>query len=170
MLVGVLRADAARHGAVLRESVAYAEAHHGVLALAAFGQVGQELPYNHEGVAVVEVVTVDYAERLFYHVLGHQYGVVGAPRLHPAFRAREALRQRVKALEAQLRRHMAFVFAEDFLAEVLLEVLSYYEHDFAEAGLHGVVDRVVHYSFAVRAQPVELFQSAVTAAHAGGQQ
>ena len=59
---------------------------------------------------------------------------------------------------------MAFVFAEDFLAEVLLEVLSYYEHDFAEAGLHGVVDRVVHYSFAVRAQPVELFQSAVTAA------
>ena len=105
----VLRADATGHGAVLTQRVAYAEAHHGILVLGTLGQVGQELANDLEGVAVVEVVAVDDAERLLDDVLTHQHGVVRAPRLLAAFGHSEALGQCVECLEAQLALHLTFV-------------------------------------------------------------
>ena len=80
--LGVGRADATRYRSVLAERIAHAETHHRIAILAALGELGEILTDDHEGVAVVEVVAVDDAERLLDDVLGHQYGVVGAPRFH----------------------------------------------------------------------------------------
>ena len=96
--------------------------------------------------------------------------MIGAPWFYAPLGAGEAFGQRVELLEAQLYGHMALILAEHFLPEVLFEVLTYDEHYLAEAGLYGVVNRIVHYRFAVGAEPVKLFQAAVTAAHSGSQQ
>jgi hypothetical protein len=62
---------------------------------------------------------------------------------------------------------MSFIFRQYLIAEFLLEVLSDDENDFAEAGLNGIIDGIIHDGFPVRAQPVELLKPTITAAHAG---
>ena len=61
---------------------------------------------------------------------------------------------------------MSFIFRKNFLAEIFLEVLANYEYHFTEAGLKGVVNRVIHDGFTVGAQRVELLETAVAATHA----
>ena len=73
----------------------------------------------------------------------------------------------VDGLEHNFDGHYAFIFLEHLLAEVCLEVFADDEYDFAEAGLDGIVYRVVHDGFTVGAEAVELLQAAIAAAHAG---
>ena len=74
----------------------------------------------------------------------------------------------VHALVNDLYRHMALIFFEHFLAELLLEVFTDNEHYFAESGAQCVENGVVHYGFAGGADAVKLFEAAVAATHAGG--
>ena len=65
---------------------------------------------------------------------------------------------------------MAFVLGENDFAEVVFEVFTNDKHEFAKAGVDGVVDGVVHDGFAVGAELVKLLEAAVTAAHAGSKE
>ena len=85
MALLVVGADATGNGAVLAQGVAHTEAYHSILVLRTVLQPSKELSDLHEGIAAVEVVAVDDAERLFNNVLAHEHGVVRAPRLHTAF-------------------------------------------------------------------------------------
>jgi len=58
--------------------------------------------------------------------------------------------------------------ASDFL-ERLLEVAADDEDELAEPGAQRVVNRVVNDGFAGGADRINLFESAVSAAHAGGE-
>ena len=100
----------------------------------------------------------------------------GAPRLL-SFRVEgEALRNLVEFLGHEHELEGLAVNAGDvavFFTHVLFELLPecfpYDIYDLAESGFHRVVDGVVDYGLAARAEAVHLFESAVTAAHAGSE-
>ena len=167
LLVG--GADAAADGTALAQRVTYAEAYHRIDILRAFGQIGQELAHYLEGVATVEVVAVDDGKRFLDGILAHHDGVVCSPGFRTAFGAGEAFGQGVERLEYKFAGDVSFILGEDFLAEVLFEVFADNEDEFAESGLDGVVDGVIHDGFTVGTQSVQLFQASVAAAHAGCQ-
>ena len=165
----VLAAHATSHGTVLRQCIADAETYHGIVVLRTFGQLAQELADGHKGVTVVEIIAVDHTEGLTDSILTHQHSVVCSPRFHTAFGTLEAFGQIIQCLENQFTRDMSFVLADDFVAEILFKILADHKDQFAETGLNGVIDRIVHNRFAVRAQAVQLLQTAITASHACGQ-
>ena len=166
----VFRADAPCHGAVFRERVPHPESYHGIFVGAALGQFGEEFSDDHICVAVVEVVAVDDAERLFDDISRHHDGVVGAPWFDPSLWWCESLGQGVKALEDQFSGDVPLIFAKDFLTELLFEILSDDEDDFSESCFDGIIDGIVHDGFPVRSESIELFETAITATHAGGEQ
>ena len=96
--------------------------------------------------------------------------MVGAPRFDTSFWYSKALWQAVEALEDEFCGYMSLIFTEDFVTEVLFKVFSDNEYDFSESSLDSVVDRIVHDGFTIGSQTVELFQSTITAAHAGSEQ
>lgn len=167
VIVRIGSADAARHGAALREGVAHAVAHHAVAVLS----VGfrQPLTQYAEAVAAVEVVGVDDGERFADDRLAHQHGVVRTPWLGASFGADEALGQVVDRLEDHLDGDVVFVFGEDLRAKIRFEILADDEDHLAEAAADGVEDRVIHDRLAVGAETVQLFETAVARAHACGQ-
>ena len=122
-----------------------------------------------EGVAAVEVVGIDHGEGLVDRLLGGEHGVGGAPRFHAALGNVEAGGQVVERLEGVFDRDMFVEAAADLRLEFLLEVAADDEDDLAEAGALGVEHRVVEHRLAVRAHGIDLFESAVAAAHAGGE-
>lgn len=101
----VVLAYTTAHCTAVAEGVVYAEAHHSILAGAAFWELAEELAHYHECVSVVEVVAVKYSERLLDNVLTHHYGVVGAPWLLAAFWHGKAFWQGVECLEAEFARN-----------------------------------------------------------------
>ena len=110
MALLVVGTNATSHTSVLAQRVAAAEAHHCILVLGSLGQVSQVFANSHKRVTAVEVVTVNHAERLLDHILTHQHGMVGAPRLHTSLRACKSLGQIVQSLEAQLTRNHILIF------------------------------------------------------------
>ena len=64
---------------------------------------------------------------------------------------------------------MSFVFRENRAAEIFFEILADNENDFAESGADSVEYRIVHYGLSLRAERIELFQTAIAASHAGGE-
>ena len=165
MALLVLRANATGYSTVLAKSVAYTETYHSILVLGTLRQISQILADNHECIAIIEVVAIDYTEWLLDHVLTHQHSVVGAPRLLTALRYAESLWQCIECLEAELTLYLTLVLSEDLRTELLLEILTDNPYDLAEASLNGIVNTVIHDGLAVRTQTVELFQAAVTATH-----
>ena len=169
----VVEADTAGHAAVLAEGILQFKTYDAVLAFRLFmgaAPVGQNL----EGFLSVEVVTVDDGEGFLDHVLGHEHGVRGAPGLHPVFGHGEGRGNLVQFLgnEGELQRLAVHgLHAGVFLLYMgfhvgLEEVTDDIDH-LAETGFHGIVDGIVNDGFSVGAQTVHLFESAVTAAHAG---
>ena len=165
MCLLVVLADAAAHGAALAQGVIYAEAHHGILAGAAFGQFAQELSHHLEGVAVVEVIAIEHSKRLLDDILAHEDCVVRAPGLLAAFGNGEAFGQSVEALEAEFAGDVTLVLGEDLCAELLFEVVADDPYYFAKAGLNSVVDAIVHDALTLRAECVELLEATVAASH-----
>ena len=163
------RANAARHGTTLTQRVAHTEAYHGIFILRTFGQRCQELAHHLEGIASVEVVAVDNGKRFLDGLLAHQHGMVRTPRFRAALGTGKAFGQVVERLEHQLAGDVAFVFGKNLLAEIFFKILADDEDKFAESGLDGVIDGVVHNSFTVGTQSVQLLQTTVTAAHTGCQ-
>ena len=110
-----------------------------------------------EGVASVEVVTVDDHERLVNDLPGHQDCVRGTPRFLPVRAEGKAFRNLVEFLgyEHKLERsavqtlHVA-VFAGYGLLELCKEILPDDVNDLAESGIYRIIDRIVNYRFFVR--------------------
>ena len=169
-MAGVGGAYAAAYGAAFAQRVAYAEAHHGILARAALRELAEELAHYLERVAAVEVVAVDDGKGFLNDVLAHHHGMVRAPRLFAAFGHSEALGQFVQRLEHHFHRQVVLILADNLLAEIVLKILADDKHQFAETGLDGIVDGIVHNRFAVGAQTVHLLQTTIAAAHAGSKQ
>ena len=132
-------AYAARHRTVLGHGVGNAESNHAIISLAVAG-TGKFFGDYAEGIGAVIVVGVDYGERFVDYVGAHQYGMVGAPGLYAVGMYAITLGQLVKPLENDFNRNVAFIFREDFLAEIFLKVLADDKHDLAESGAEGVVD------------------------------
>jgi ATP-binding cassette, subfamily F, member 3 len=62
-----------------------------------------------------------------------------------------------------------FVFGYDFIAEVLFKIFTDNKNELTESGLDSIVNRIIHNSFAIRPQSVQLLQATIAAAHAGCQ-
>jgi len=77
--------------------------------------------------------------------------------------------QAVGFLEGELPRHRSPHASEHRGAEFLLDGLPDYEDDLGEAGAERVVDGVVQQALPVRADSVDLLDSAVAASHARGE-
>ena len=129
-----------------------------------------------ERLLAVEIVSVDDGERLVDDVFGHKEGVGGTPGLDTVFRHLEGGGNLVQFLgdEVELdgfsvRSLDAAVFLLDMRLHVFLEELTDNIDHLAEAGCDGVVDGIVDDGLSVRAQAVHLFETAITAAHAGSQ-
>ncbi len=120
-------------------------------------------------VTAIEVVGVDYSKGFGNGFFAHEHGMVCTPWLGAVGRAGVAFGKLVESLENDFCGHYAFIFAEYFFAEILLKIFADNEYYFSESGLNGIVYGVVHYCLAVGAEAVELFESAVTAAHTGSQ-
>lgn len=161
---------ATAHRTAVREGIAHAEAHHSIAAGAAFGERREEFAHHLEGVAIVEVVAVEHGEGFFDHVLSHHHGVVRTPRLLAVGGAGETFRKCVERLEDEFAGDLVLVFGEDDLAEIVFEIFADNKHEFTEAGVDGVVDRVVHDGLSLGAERVELFEATIAAAHTGSKQ
>lgn len=161
-------AYATSYGTVFGHGVTNAETDHAVVAFTV-ARTRKLFCDNGESVAAVEVVGVDNCERFVDYVFTHKHGVVGTPRFGAFGGTGVSFGKFVGRLENDFNGYMALVFSEDFFTEVVLKVFTYYENDFTEAGAYGVVDGVVHDGFAVGAELVELFKTAVTATHASGE-
>ena len=62
---------------------------------------------------------------------------------------------------------MIFVFRKNLGAEISLKILTNYKYNFPKSTTNGIVNRIVHDGFAMRAKTIKLLQSTITAAHAG---
>ena len=135
----------------------------------AFGKGCKEFAHYLEGVTTVEIVAIDNSKRFLYYIGTHHYSMVGSPRFGTAFGAGEAFRKVIYGLEYQFAGNMAFVFGNNLVAEVLFKIFTDYENELAKTGIDGIVNRIIHDSFAIRSQSVQLFQATITAAHTGCQ-
>ena len=165
--VAVDGANATAYRTVLGHGVAELEGYHAVASFRPLGQGCELARHDLECVAAIEVVGIYDREGLVDGPGTHEYGVVGTPRLGAAFGHGEAFGEGVDRLEYDLYGHMTLIFAEDFIAEIGLEIVADNKYDFAKAGLQGVVDAIVHDGLALWPYAVELFEAAVAAAHAG---
>lgn len=161
---------ATAHCTAVREGVAHAEAHHRIAAGAAFGERGEEFTHDLESIAIVEIVAVEHGEGFFDHVLSHHHGVVRTPGLLAVGGAGETFGECVERLEDEFAGNLVLVFGEDDLAEIVFEVFADNKHELTEAGVDGVVDRVVHDGLSLGAERVELFEATIAAAHTGSEQ
>ena len=93
--------------------------------------------------------------------------MAGAERLGAAFRHGAALRQLVRRLEYIIYLHELFGGVADALAECVEQILFYNKYHAAEASLPRIVDGIVHDDLSVRADRIDLLQTAVAGAHAG---
>ena len=129
---------------------------------------------NAEGVAAVEVVSVDDHEGLLDDVFGHEQGVGGAPGLLALGIEGETCGNLIQLLghEIELKGlsvrafHAAVLLADGFL-ESVQEVVAHYVNHFAKAGADRIIDGIIDDSFARRAKAVHLLEASVSAAHAG---
>src|SRR5260370_11976677 len=117
----------------------------------------------------VKIVGVDDRKGLANRVGGHQNCVQRAPWLGAAGRDGKSRRKFVEFLKDVFDRDMSFKPCTDGLLELLLNLLTDNEHDLAESGPEGVVDRIVDDSFPARADWINLLEAAIAVAHTGGQ-
>ena len=158
-------ADSARDAAELGEGVAQDEPDHGVIGSAGTEMVGEQAV----GIGAVKVVGIDGGEGAGNGVGSHEDGVGGAPGFLTPGRRGETGREFVEFLEDEFDGHALFEAAANGLLERIGHALANDEHDLAETGAEGVEDGIVEDGFAARADGVDLFEAAVAAAHAGGE-
>ena len=118
-----------------------------------------------KSVAAVKVVCIQGGEGLMDFVLCTPDGVRRAPRLFPVDGGQVA-GQFVHALEAIPRLYQALgIFAYEF-HKFLGKTLANDKDDFVEAGMHGVINRVMQQCFLMWSEGRDLFQASETRTHA----
>ena len=146
----IVLADTTTNGTTLAQCIANAETYHGILALATFGKVGEELTHYHEGITIIEIITVQDGEWLLDNILTHQNGMVGTPRLLTTLRNGESLRQCIQALETEFAGNMTFILGKNLCAELILKVTTYNPNDLSKSSLDGIIDAIVHNTLSLR--------------------
>ena len=167
-LVG--HADAAADTAIGADRVAQQEADHGPGVAVPVGVGAQVVVDELEALRAVVVVGVDDRKRRVADgLLGHENGMGGAPGLDAALRHGKALGQLFQLLVgvADLEPG-AHGTGTDGLFKRLLDLVLDDKDDGLEPGAAGIVQAVVEDGLAGRADGVDLFESAVAAAHTGG--
>ena len=134
--------------------------------IAAFGA---ELAQLHQSIATEKVIRADDAESTFDMVAGGINSVTGTPGLGAPFGRSETLRQVIHLLIGVIHLDFALEAAADDLFEGLFQLLFNDKYHLAEAGQNGIMYRIINNDLAVGAQRVDLLQTAVAAAHTGGQ-
>ena len=169
LCVGVGGADSSRDAAEVGEGIFQVETDHRIVGFAVvrtrLDEVGGDF---FEGIAAVEVVGIDHEEGFGDDGLGGENGVGGAPGFGAAFGNGEGGGEVVEVLEGVFDVDSVGKAGADLVAELGFEIAADDEDDFAEASADGIEDGVVEDDFTGGAHGVELFEAAVTAAHACG--
>ena len=154
---------------MLGNGAAQVVANHGeLIAVGLVGVLAEIIIDGLESLGTVVVIRVDHSKGTIHHLAGGQNGMGGAEGLHAAFGNRIPLGQVGQFLKSVLHiDHLGKAVADGSLEGVLDLMLDDEDHGF-KAGALGVIDGIVDDQLAVSAHGVDLFQTAVTAAHAGG--
>ena len=170
MAFAVGDADAARHAAVIRHGFAQLVAHHVVVIGVRILGVAEGVVNHPIGGGAVIVVGIDDREGGVADGLpGAQHRVAGAPGLGASLRDGVAGGDIVQLLIGVTDLHGAFFqpLADGF-HEVLADGFLDDDNSGIETGFVGVIKGIVQNRFALTSHRVDLFQSAVAAAHTGG--
>ena len=118
-----------------------------------------------EGLLAIVIVGIDHGKGLVQDRATGQQGLAGAPGLAPGAGKADALRQLLQTLvgigdfHAQPGTDRLDPVPYD-LTEVLFNVSADDKYDFAEAGLDGVMDRVINNQFAAGPYGLQLLDAA----------
>ena len=160
-------ADAPGYGTIFGEGIAEEVADHGqVLPAALLAEESGHLP---EGFRAVVVIGIDDGEGFVDDLSGHEDGMAGSPGFLSWRPVGDAGDGGIQFLEDVLRLDEVIKFGGEFFFEGLFDGMSDDENDFAKTCLNSVIDGVFHDGFAGGADAVHLFEAAITAADAGGQ-
>jgi hypothetical protein len=117
----------------------------------------------------VKIIGIDRGERLANDVLGHEDRLAGAPRLGAIRRKGKTRRQLAQFLKDIFNGQTLLEPRANGFAEGGLDLVADHEDEFSKPGAYGVEDGIINDGFAVRSDGVNLFEAAVTAAHAGSE-
>ncbi len=166
--VFVRSADPAIHVAVVRERVSQGITDHRVVGFSGgtgLEKVGGALV----GVVAIKVVRIDHREVFPDQIASSADRVSGAPRFDAAFGNGESRRKVAEILVGVIDLDAISETGSDALLKSVRKVLPNDKDHPAKTGADRVENRVVQHGFAVRAHRVHLFQAAVSAAHASGE-
>ena len=162
-------AKPARHGAVLGKRPVQLETHHGEEAGVGGCRLHQKPGEHAKRVRPIEVIRVDDREWPVQQGGGAEHGMAGAPRLLALGRHAVSWRHHLELLESVIRVDVPGKAPAETVPEVLLDLPADDEDKLAKTGPLGVEDGIVQYGLAGGADGLNLFQTAVTGADAGGQ-
>ena len=154
------------YGAGLGERVTNAITDHRILPFCPFDGTKIVCQYL-EGFTSIIVIGIDNCKWLMNHIFAHEYGMIGSPRFLASFGYCKSRRQIVQILKDEFNRDAVRVFENNLIAKVLFEDTTDNKDYLTETCLDGIVDRVVHYGFAIGAKSIELLETSITAAHTG---
>lgn len=120
------------------------------------------------GIGAIEVVRVNNREGTLDKVTGGQNRLPGPPGFCPALRDRMPGGQVIQFLKGVINGDASFVSFTDRLAKGSFKIATDHKDNLPETGLHGIVDRIIQKRFAVGTHGIQLFETAIAAAHAGG--
>src|SRR5262249_20505382 len=130
---------------------------------------GQMRGEHAKGIGAIKIIRVDRSKRLANHLCGHEDRLTGAPGLFPICRDGKSGRQFVEFLKDVFDRQTLFKPRTDGFAEGALDIMADHKDQLSKTSADGVEDGVVNDGFAAGADRIDLFEAAVTAAHAGSE-
>ncbi len=166
--VGVNLADAARNRAMLGESVVEPVARHCEARTCRRGNF-QELANHFIRFAAVKIVGIDGCEGLGDGLSRAPDGMRGSPRFRSIGGNRKSVGKKIKLLKDVVDSDVPFVARANLLPELRLDVAPDNEDNPLKSHPQSVGHRVIEESFPRRPHGVHLLQSAVAAAHSGGE-
>ncbi len=150
------------------ERVGQAVCHHGIAVIIALRR-GEEPGQDGIRLRAVEIVGIDNRKAALKGLPGTPDSMSGTPGLLPRRRTNKGGGQIIQALADVVGLHPALQLTGKMLPQRLLELFTDNENHLIKTGAPGVKNRVVQHKFALGAYRVHLFNAAITAAHAGGQ-
>ena len=169
-MIGADFANTASHGAVLAQRLVQTVSGHGEMRRFGRGiHVGEEVAEVTERFRAVKVVGIDRGKRRIDGLARAPDRVGRAPWLGASGRRREAGRKIVELLESVADGDLSFVARADLRAKVFLDIAADEENHAVKSGPHGVMHRIIEEGFSAGPDGIQLLESAVAAAHAGGE-
>ncbi|MPM74990.1 hypothetical protein SDC9_121980 [bioreactor metagenome] len=157
-------ANTTGNSAAFGKGIPYTVTYHAIFIFTIF-QSREMVSQHFVALTAIEIVGIDHREWFVNHLFSHHHCVIGTPRLHPVGMEGKTFRQHIQLLEHQFYRYFLLIFTDDLFPEIIFKRLPDHKNQLSEAGIHCVINRIVHNGLAVGAQSVELFQPSVTTSH-----